>query len=79
MFDLGVARPETEVTLVRRVAMITRASRGIGAATALVLAERGFRVVVNHRASAAQAAMSPFRSADVADTVVGKAVSRRQT
>ena len=39
----------------RRVAVITGASRGIGAATALVLAERGVRVVVNHRASAPQA------------------------
>lgn len=35
--------------------MITGASRGIGAATACLLAERGFRVVVNHRASAPQA------------------------
>ena len=39
----------------RRVAVITGASRGIGAATALVLAKRGFRVVVNYRASARQA------------------------
>ena len=39
----------------RRVALITGASRGIGAATAPVLAERGFRVVINHRASAPQA------------------------
>jgi NAD(P)-dependent dehydrogenase (short-subunit alcohol dehydrogenase family) len=39
----------------RRVAVITGASRGIGAATASVLAERGFRVVVNYRASARQA------------------------
>jgi 3-oxoacyl-[acyl-carrier protein] reductase len=39
----------------RRVALITGASRGIGAATALVLAERGFRVVVNHRSSASEA------------------------
>src|ERR1700680_456756 len=39
----------------RRVAMITGASRGIGAAAALLLAERGFRVVVNHRARAPQA------------------------
>ncbi len=38
-----------------RVALITGASRGIGAATALLLAEHGFRVVVNHRASAPQA------------------------
>lgn len=39
----------------RRVALITGASRGIGAATALLFAERGFRVVVNHRASAPEA------------------------
>jgi 3-oxoacyl-[acyl-carrier protein] reductase len=38
-----------------RVALITGASRGIGAATALVLAEQRYRVVVNHRASAPQA------------------------
>jgi NAD(P)-dependent dehydrogenase (short-subunit alcohol dehydrogenase family) len=38
-----------------RVALITGASRGIGAATASVLGERGFRVVVNHRNSAEQA------------------------
>ena len=38
-----------------RVAVITGASRGIGAATALVLAERGFRVVVNYLSSAQQA------------------------
>ncbi len=38
-----------------RVALITGASRGVGAATARVLAERGFRVVVNYRASAAEA------------------------
>lgn len=37
------------------VALITGASRGIGAATASVLAEQGFRVVVNHRSSAEQA------------------------
>jgi NAD(P)-dependent dehydrogenase (short-subunit alcohol dehydrogenase family) len=37
--------------------MITEASRVIGAATAQVLAERGFRVVVNHSARAQHAAM----------------------
>jgi 3-oxoacyl-[acyl-carrier protein] reductase len=38
-----------------RVAMVTGASRGIGAATARALAEDGFRVVVNYRSSAAEA------------------------
>src|SRR5262245_63298662 len=38
-----------------RVVLITGASRGIGAATALELAKHGYRVVVNHRASAQQA------------------------
>jgi 3-oxoacyl-[acyl-carrier protein] reductase len=38
-----------------RVAVITGASRGIGAATASVLAEQGFRVVVNYRSSAGEA------------------------
>jgi 3-oxoacyl-[acyl-carrier protein] reductase len=37
------------------VALITGASRGIGAATASVLAGRGFRVVVNYRSSAEEA------------------------
>ncbi|OBH47020.1 short-chain dehydrogenase [Mycobacterium mantenii] len=40
---------------VGRVAVITGASRGIGAATAMVLAEQGFRVVVNYRSSAEEA------------------------
>ncbi len=47
------AQPQADVLAV--LAVITGVSRGIGAATALVLAERGFRVVVNHRASAPQA------------------------
>ena len=44
-----------EKPLTGKVALVTGGSRGIGAATALVLAERGFRVVVNYRASAPQA------------------------
>jgi NAD(P)-dependent dehydrogenase (short-subunit alcohol dehydrogenase family) len=38
-----------------RVAVITGASRGIGAVTAKVLAQNGFRVVVNYRSSASEA------------------------
>jgi NAD(P)-dependent dehydrogenase (short-subunit alcohol dehydrogenase family) len=38
-----------------KVALVTGASRGIGAATATVLAQRGFRVVVNYRSSAGEA------------------------
>ena len=38
-----------------RVAVITGASRGIGAASALVLAEKRFRVVVNYRSSTEEA------------------------
>ena len=41
--------------MTHRVVLITGASRGIGAATAELLAARGFRVVVNYRASAAEA------------------------
>lgn len=41
--------------MTRRVVIITGASRGIGAATALVLAERGYQVVVNYRSSGKEA------------------------
>lgn len=56
-----------------RIAVVTGASRGIGAATALLLGARGFRVVVNHRSSAEQAD-------DVVKTITaggGKAVAIR--
>jgi len=39
----------------RRVAIVTGASRGIGAATALVLAKNGYRLIVNYRSSAEEA------------------------
>ncbi len=38
-----------------RVCIVTGASRGIGAATALVLAKSGYRLVVNYRSSAEEA------------------------
>ncbi len=41
--------------LTAKVALVTGSSRGIGAATASVLARRGFRVVVNYHASAPEA------------------------
>jgi len=44
-----------EKPLTGKVSLVTGGSRGIGAATASVLAERGFRVVVNYRASAPEA------------------------
>jgi 3-oxoacyl-[acyl-carrier protein] reductase len=56
-----------------RVAVITGASRGIGAATALVLAERGFRVVVNYHSSADEA----DEVARTATTAGGEAVAIR--
>ena len=46
---------EEGVWTMGRVALITGASRGIGAATASLLAKQGYRVVVNHRDSASQA------------------------
>jgi NAD(P)-dependent dehydrogenase (short-subunit alcohol dehydrogenase family) len=53
-FD-GDARAVRETAHLRRVALITGASRGIGAATAKVFGEGGFRVAVNYRSSAAEA------------------------
>ena len=41
--------------MTHRVCLVTGASRGIGAATALLLAKRGYRLVVNYRSSAEEA------------------------
>jgi 3-oxoacyl-[acyl-carrier protein] reductase len=41
--------------LIDRVALVTGAARGIGAATALLLAERGADVVINYRSKGARA------------------------
>src|ERR1700755_164128 len=54
-----------------RVAVITGASRGIGAATASVLAGRGFRVVVNYRSSAEEAEQVVRAATDAGGEAVG--------
>ena len=78
MFDLDVARPETGVTLMRRVAMITGASRGNRCCDRTDPAERGFRVVVNHRASAPQCGNVTFPLGGGGHAWV-RGFSRRQT
>src|SRR3984885_8198208 len=59
----------------RRVAMITGASGGIGAAAALLLAERGFRVVVNHHASAQEAGAAITKAGGEALAIQGDVTS----
>jgi hypothetical protein len=68
MFDLDVS----EVTLMRRVARFTGASRGNRCCDGTDPAQRRFWVIVNHRPSARQMAMSPSRSAEVATHVSGR-------
>src|SRR4051812_46211532 len=55
-FTLGFARRWPMTGAPSRVALITGASSGIGAATARLLAARGMRVVVNYLHSATAAA-----------------------
>ena len=45
-------------TTVRKVALITGAGTGVGAATALMLAQRGYNILVNYSRSEAQARQS---------------------
>jgi NAD(P)-dependent dehydrogenase (short-subunit alcohol dehydrogenase family) len=55
-----------------RVALITAARRGIGAATAWVFTQDGFRVVVNYRSSATEADVGR-RAIDAVATELGVA------
>ncbi len=55
----------------KRVALITGAARGIGAATALLLGRRGYRVVVHHDRSPAEAGHVASRIADHGGEAVG--------
>lgn len=61
-----------------RVAIITGSSRGIGAATALVLAEEGYRICVNYRSNetAANAVVSELASCGATAIAVRADVGR---
>ncbi|AKS36134.1 short-chain dehydrogenase [Mycolicibacterium goodii] len=55
----------------RRVALITGASHGIGAATAMLLGQRGYRVAVHHDRSPAEADHIASRIADHGGDALG--------
>ncbi len=63
----------------QRVALITGASRGIGKAIALALAERGWRIVINYRsnAAAAQEVLAAVMSAGSSGIIVQADVQQR--
>ncbi|GAA1680424.1 short-chain dehydrogenase [Mycolicibacterium murale] len=62
--ETAAATPDVGGSTQRRVALITGATRGIGAATALLLGRRGYRVAVHHDRSAAEADHIASRIAD---------------
>lgn len=58
-------------TAKRRVALVTGASRGIGAATALLLGQRGYQVAVHHDRSVAEVDRIASRIADHGGDALG--------
>lgn len=64
----------------RKVILVTGASRGIGAATAILAAQRGYNVVVNYRnnATAAQAVVAQIQQAGGHAIAVQADVSREE-
>jgi 3-oxoacyl-[acyl-carrier protein] reductase len=70
MFELRGPYPENVPSINRKVALVTGASRGIGAATAIKLAERGFTVVINYRGKTARAEAVAAQIRELGQTAV---------